>query len=90
MREGVGEGEGRGRGWGFKMETHSKPMISVCTFLCSSITRLCEGAAGSSSSGLGFFLLLLLLPSIVRVCSKCLCVWVVRSGIAELCSVLAT
>ena len=42
------------------METHSKPMMSVCTLLCSSMTRLCEGAAGSLSSGLGFFLLLLL------------------------------
>ena len=49
---------GEGEGGGVKMETHSKPMISVCTFLCSSMTRLCEGAAGSSSSGLGFFLLL--------------------------------
>ena len=69
LGEVLGEGVGRGC-WErvFKMQTHSKPMMSVCTFLCSSMTRLCEGAAGSSSSGLGFFLLLLL-PSSKSVVS---------------------
>ena len=68
LEGGVGVGVNGGGCWGraiaagaaFEVETYSKPMMSVCTFLCSSMTRLCEGPAGSSSSGLGFFLLLLL------------------------------